>query len=76
MHFGARLGVYVAAARMQSFWKALTFVLQTPLPVSLDLHLAQVLGTLVLQQRLISLQLTERGLHFLPAAHLREHEQS
>lgn len=54
----------------------LTFVLQAPLPVSLELHLAQVLDALVLQQSSFSLQLTERGLHFLSAAHLREREQS
>lgn len=57
------------------FFRALTFVLQAPLPVSLDLHLAQVLDALVLQQSSFSLQLTERGLHLLPAAHLREREQ-
>lgn len=56
--------------------QVLTFVLQAPLPVSLELHLAQVLGALVLQQSSFSLQLAERGLHFLSAAHLREREQS
>lgn len=52
--------------------ETLTLVLQAALPVGFDLHLAQVLAVLVLQQRSLPLQLPQRGLHLLPAAHLEE----
>lgn len=48
----------------------LTFVLQAAFPVRFNLHLAQVVGALVLQQSLLPLQLPQRGLDLLPAAHL------
>lgn len=54
--------------------QVLTFVLQAAFSVTFNLHLAQVLGALVLQQSSLSLQLPERGLDFLPAAHLIREE--
>lgn len=52
--------------------RALTLALQAPLPVGFHLCLAQVLGVLVLKQRSFPLQLPQRGLNHLPAAHLEE----
>lgn len=48
----------------------LTFILQAAFPVGFNLHLAQVVGALVLQQSSLPLQLPQRGLDLLPAAHL------
>ncbi|TNN49277.1 hypothetical protein EYF80_040514 [Liparis tanakae] len=42
------------------------------LSVGFNLHLAQVLGALVLQESSLPLQLPQGGLHFLPAAHLSQ----
>lgn len=58
----------------QNMSQTLTFVLQAAFSVSFDLHLAQVLGALVLQQSSLSLQLPQRCLDFLPAAHLIREE--
>lgn len=54
--------------------KMLTFVLQAAFSVSLNLHLTQVLCTLVLQQSSLSLQLSQRGLDSLSATHLTGEE--
>lgn len=54
----------------------LTFILQAALPVRFDLHLAQVLAALVLQQGSLPLQLPERSLDLLPAAHLKSGRKS
>lgn len=54
----------------QDISQVLTFVLQAPFSVSFNLHLAQLLGALVLQQSSLSLQLPQRCLDFLPATHL------
>ena len=54
----------------------LTFILQAAFPVRFDLHLAQVLAALVLQQGSLSLQLPERSLDLLPAAHLKSGKKS
>lgn len=54
--------------------KMLTFILQTAFSVRLNLHFTQVLGTLVLQQSSLSLQLPQRGLDSLSAIHLTRNE--
>ena len=48
-----------------------TFILQAALAVGLALGLAVALQALVLQQRLLSLQLPQTGLQVLSAAHLK-----
>lgn len=50
---------------------SVTFALQAALPVGLALGLAAALQALVLQKGLLSLQLPQRRLQFLPAAHLK-----